>query len=290
MQTLEQYRRRLKTVSDIKSVVVTMKNLAAARIRQFESVANATRSYADNVEIALQALLNHDDRPATFARASGSDESGGWILLGTDQGFCGRFNANIATRACELLQNGRSRPNRCLCMGRKLGTQLENRNLKPDLVFPVPASVDRVNSIVHEILRAINEWRDRIGIESIQLVFHQRRRIADPEVVVHQLLPLDPDYLDTIRARRWESQALPIISINWREAFSSVIQQWLFIHVYRSVAESLASENSSRIAAMQKAEANIDQRFDELNATFNAFRQQLITDEIRDIIASFEAC
>ena len=343
MKTLEQHRGQLKTVADIRSVVATMKTLAAARIRQFESVANATQSYIDNLELALQILLQHHHRPTTIASAAHPDASVGVILLGTDQGFCGRFNANIVeTFAKKFLAqqfnqkehqfsnrfespyqtesqyapaaqpsgssdkpdklaadsradspNSNSSPSstnpRILCMGAKLNILLQARGIQPNEVFAAPSSVNGVNSVVHELLRAIICWQDTHAIEVIHLVFNQRRRSAEPEVFFHQLLPLDAKYLNSISVRPWQSNSLPALSLPWAGAFSSVIRQWLFIQVYRSVAESLASENFSRIAAMQQAESNIDRRYDELKSSFNHARQQIITDELRDIIGGFEA-
>ncbi|GAH48401.1 unnamed protein product, partial [marine sediment metagenome] len=62
-----------------------------------------------------------------------------------------------------------------------------------------------------------------------------------------------------------------------------------YISLYRGFIESMASENASRLTAMQKAEENIEERLDNLNAQFNRQRQNAITEELLDIIAGFEA-
>ncbi|HDK27785.1 MAG TPA: F0F1 ATP synthase subunit gamma, partial [Candidatus Atribacteria bacterium] len=59
--------------------------------------------------------------------------------------------------------------------------------------------------------------------------------------------------------------------------------------LYRAFIESMASENASRLTAMQKAEENIEERLDNLNSQFNRQRQNAITEELLDIIAGFEA-
>ena len=68
-----------------------------------------------------------------------------------------------------------------------------------------------------------------------------------------------------------------------------MVQQHLFLQLFRACAESLASENASRIAAMQQAESNIQQRLSNLNSEFNQSRQTAITEELLDIITGFEA-
>ena len=68
-----------------------------------------------------------------------------------------------------------------------------------------------------------------------------------------------------------------------------MIRQYLFVSLYRAFAESLASENASRLRAMQAAEENITERLEELNAQFRSERQSAITEELFDIVAGFEA-
>ncbi len=77
--------------------------------------------------------------------------------------------------------------------------------------------------------------------------------------------------------------------MDWEQLFSSLIQQYLFVAIYRASAESLASEDASRLAAMQNAERNIEDRMDELNAEYHHQRQNSITAELLDIVAGFEA-
>jgi F-type H+-transporting ATPase subunit gamma len=71
--------------------------------------------------------------------------------------------------------------------------------------------------------------------------------------------------------------------------FLALIRQYLFVSLYRAFAESLASENASRLAAMQRAERNIEERLDDLGARFRQERQTSITDELLDILSGFTA-
>ena len=68
----------------------------------------------------------------------------------------------------------------------------------------------------------------------------------------------------------------------------SLIREYLFVSVYRAFANSLASENASRLAAMQNAEKNIGERLEELDVQFHRQRQMTITEELLDIVAGFE--
>jgi F-type H+-transporting ATPase subunit gamma len=69
----------------------------------------------------------------------------------------------------------------------------------------------------------------------------------------------------------------------------ALIREYLFISLFRACAESLASENASRLAAMQRAEKNIDELLEDLNRTFHRLRQSGIDEELFDVISGFEA-
>jgi F-type H+-transporting ATPase subunit gamma len=69
----------------------------------------------------------------------------------------------------------------------------------------------------------------------------------------------------------------------------ALIREYLFVSLFRACAESLASENASRLAAMQSADKNIDELLEELNRTFHRLRQSGIDEELFDLISGFEA-
>ncbi|ASC71943.1 Hypothetical Protein XM38_028970 [Halomicronema hongdechloris C2206] len=104
-----------------------------------------------------------------------------------------------------------------------------------------------------------------------------------------QLFPLSYLYLQTLQRQPWPCRCRPQITLDSNRLFSAVFQQQGFIRLYRACAESLASENASRLAAMQIAEKNIEERLAELKTTFQQQRQDTITDELLDIISGFEA-
>jgi len=69
----------------------------------------------------------------------------------------------------------------------------------------------------------------------------------------------------------------------------ALIREYLFVSLFRACAESLASENASRLAAMQRAEKNIDELLENLNRTFHRLRQSGIDEELFDLVSGFEA-
>ena len=92
-----------------------------------------------------------------------------------------------------------------------------------------------------------------------------------------------------IARKKWESKSLPIFRMDGDKIFSSLIREYLFVSLYRAFAESLASENASRLASMQNAEKNIEEQLLDLHVQFHRTRQMTITEELLDIVAGFEA-
>jgi F-type H+-transporting ATPase subunit gamma len=82
---------------------------------------------------------------------------------------------------------------------------------------------------------------------------------------------------------------LPEVMGDKTETLPALIREYLFVSLFRACAESLASENASRLAAMQRADQNIDELLEGLNRTFHRLRQSGIDEELFDVISGFEA-
>jgi F-type H+-transporting ATPase subunit gamma len=88
---------------------------------------------------------------------------------------------------------------------------------------------------------------------------------------------------------RWPTKNLPEIMGGGAATLRAFIREYLFISLFRACAESIASENASRVAAMERADKNIDELLENLHHTFHRLRQSGIDEELFDVIAGFEA-
>ena len=104
-----------------------------------------------------------------------------------------------------------------------------------------------------------------------------------------RLLPIDTEWINSLKAKPWPSKVLPAFTMEEAELFRLLMREYMFVSLYRAFAESLASENASRLASMQVAEKNIEERLRVLTAESRQVRQSSIASELLDIIASFEA-
>jgi F-type H+-transporting ATPase subunit gamma len=104
-----------------------------------------------------------------------------------------------------------------------------------------------------------------------------------------QLLPLDEAWRGRLAELPWPTGNLPEVMGEGTASLRALIREYLFVSLYRACAESLASENASRLAAMQRAEKNIDDLLEDLNGRFHRLRQSGIDEELFDVISGFEA-
>jgi F-type H+-transporting ATPase subunit gamma len=100
---------------------------------------------------------------------------------------------------------------------------------------------------------------------------------------------LDESWRRKLAELRWPTGSLPEIMGGATATLRALIREYLFISLFRACAESLSSENASRLAAMQRADKNIDELLEDLNGTFHRLRHSGIDEELFDVVSGFEA-
>ena len=103
-----------------------------------------------------------------------------------------------------------------------------------------------------------------------------------------RLLPLDAEWQQNIASKPWPTKQLPDVTDD-PSTLAALIREYLFISLFQACAESLASENSSRLAAMERADKNIDELLGTLRTSYHRVRQQGIDEELFDVVSGFEA-
>jgi F-type H+-transporting ATPase subunit gamma len=283
-------RRKIGSAGDLRSVVRTMKAVAAASIAQYERSVAALADYYRTVELGLGVSLRQVEAagaPIGSQAATGSG-SVGVIVFGSDQGLVGQFNDAIADHAIKALTTLPG-PARVWAVGERVQARLADAGVATSGTFAVPASVSAITTLVAQILIATDApdmQRQGAGL----YIFHNRPTVgAIYTPVTERLLPLDAAWRRTLMQRHWPTHALPEVLGAAARTLAALIGEYLFISLYRACAESLASENASRLAAMQRAEKNIDELLRTMNATFHRLRQNSIDEELFDVVSGFEA-
>jgi F-type H+-transporting ATPase subunit gamma len=95
------------------------------------------------------------------------------------------------------------------------------------------------------------------------------------------------DWLKDLRDAPWPSRGLPIFRAPAPALFAGLMRQYLLVSLFRAIAESLASEHASRLAAMEAAQSNIEEHLEELQSDYRRERQSAITEELMDIVSGY---
>jgi F-type H+-transporting ATPase subunit gamma len=283
-------RRKINSAGDLQSVVRTMKAVAASSIGQYEESVRALGDYYRTVELGLGACFRESGPAPLIAEPKRQTHAGtiGAVVFGSDQGLVGQFNEVIADYAIRTLAAVPGKPE-VWAVGERVHARLADGGLLPVGLFTVPNSVKAITPLVGQI-QIESETRRAKGEYARVYVFHNRPQSGAVYVPVSQrLLPLDAQWTQGLAQVRWPAGNLPEIMGRGTTTLRALIREYLFISLFRACAESLASENASRLAAMQRAEKNIDELLENLNRTFHRLRQSGIDEELFDVVSGFEA-
>jgi F-type H+-transporting ATPase subunit gamma len=289
MQTAESLRRTINVAQELHSVVKTMKALAGVNIRQYERAAHAVAEYNRTVEMGLQIALRHLPEQLTAPASSGGKL--GAIVFGSDQGMCGQLNDQVVQHAATALEKLRRHHDVQVmaAVGVRAASQLEGLGRTMESTVQVPGSVTGITAAVEVVLRQIEDWHFRRGVEFVVLFYARPVSGAWYRIRGVRLLPVDEEWINSVRAKPWAGKTIPMFTMDETRLFQALIREYLFVSLYRAFAESLASENASRLASMQVAERNIEDRLHSLTAESRQLRQETITSELLETIAAFEA-
>lgn len=288
MQTSDFLKRRIQSAQDLLGVVKTMKALAAVSIRQYQRAVESLSEYNRTVEMGLQIVLK---KSGEMVRPSPKEPWVGAIVFGTDQGLCGQFNNNIAFHAIDELKKTAVPKERrmIISIGMRPTDILEDAGQPVFEVLTTPGSTAGITAMVQDITFLLEDWRFKRQIERVYLFFNEYVSGATYRAKTLRILPVDETWLKGLKQRPWDSRTLPLFTMPWEGMLRALMREYLFVSIYKAFADSLASENASRLAAMQSAEKNIEERLEELFIQFHRQRQMTITEELLDIVSGFEA-
>jgi F-type H+-transporting ATPase subunit gamma len=288
--TTASLRRKIAGAGDLQSVVGTMKAVAASSIGQYEKSVRALADYYRAVELGLGACFRESRAAALVADRPGKPDSGaiGAVVFGSDQGLVGQFNEVVADYAIRTLAALPGKP-QVWAVGERVYGHLADAGLPMMGLFSVPNSVRAITPLVGQIQIESEAHRAK-GEYGRVYVFHNRPQSGSLyEPVSQRLLPLDAQWQQGLAKVRWPTGNLPEVMQGGTAALRALIREYVFISLFRACAESLASENASRLAAMERAEKNINELLEDLNRTFHRLRQSGIDEELFDVVSGFEA-
>ena len=290
MTSLEHLRHRIASTQDLKSIVRVMKSLSAASISHYEQAARRLGDYETVVDDALQVVLMSGAVPLDAPQAA--TRHAALVVMGSDRGLCGRFNEIVADAAIALIDDlaASHESVSLLAVGARGAQRLETAGHLPQIVFAQPGSVSGLARTIETILLQLDAWQRESALDRVIVVYNaETGKKGESEVRHKMLLPMSPADLAALAARDWPSRTLPLFDGEPTPVFAALVRERLFIALMLAGASSLASEHATRLAAMQAADRNIDDKLEELEGDFRRRRQETITEELMDIVTAYES-
>jgi F-type H+-transporting ATPase subunit gamma len=267
-----------------------MKTLAASSIGQYEQAVRALDSYVASVRLGLGACLRaspefqrtiggHAARPAVSIV----------IVFGSDQGLVGSFNESLTAYTLGSMVDLHATDAMVWAIGERAAALMSDAPGRQVKTINAATSIAGVATLVGQLLIDIEHVRETTPSVAVVL-FHNRPSggaIYSPCKLT--LLPFDQKWQDQMLSVPWPSRALPDMVGGADLLLPALIDAYLFVMLYTAAAESLASENASRLAAMQRAEKNIDTLLENMARQYHRIRQEGIDEELFDVISGFDA-
>ena len=266
-----------------------MKALAASSIAQYERAVESLHEYTRTVELALSVCLRDSGSIERLASKPQPAALRGAVIFGSDQGLVGRFNESLLAFAVNALLTLPGKTTHLWVVGERMRQLVTTAKLPSPTMLSVPQSVDAISHLVSQIVIDLAKAGVRGEMGEIYLFNNQPTTDMSYSPHLRRLLPLDALWQRNLVSLPWSSKVLPQVLGSTASALEALIGEHLFILMFQACAQSLASENASRLAAMQQAEENIAKILEDLSRTFHRIRQQSIDEELFDVISGYES-
>ena len=288
MPSLKDLRNRISSVKSTKKITSAMKMVAAAKLKRAQNNAEKSRPYANKMkEIVLSLISRSNTNNLKFSKNI-SKKTVLLIVCSADRGLCGGFNGSIIKHTKNLTntlkKNGKDL--KFLFVGKKAYQALRRlyKDLTIDLIsdFANPTIEFEVASSIRD--KVLKLFFDN-EISECYLIYTKFKSAISQNVESQKLLPVEKDN----EAENNTKSAMYDFEPNEEVILDDIIPKNIAIQIHSALLENLASEQGSRMTAMDNATRNANDMIDRLTLFYNRSRQALITKELIEIISGAEA-
>lgn len=294
MPSLQDLRRRVRAVKNMRQITKAMKMVAAARLRRAQERVTAARPYTVKMmNILGDAARRSAEYKNPLLTGHEREEPAGRIILAVitaDKGLCGAFNTNLVKTAQDYLRTHTGANIELVLIGRKGADFFRRRpvNIRREhLGITGTGKINPADAIVIAKKLIEDYLSDETPIDGVFLLYNEFKSALSQRPVVEQLLPIghiDPN---------GQAEDEPLIDYLYEQPataiFSELLPKLIENQVYHALLESVASELGARMTAMESASKNAQEVIDRLTLNMNRVRQAKITREIIEVVSGAEA-
>jgi F-type H+-transporting ATPase subunit gamma len=282
---LKEIRRRIGSVKNTQQVTKAMKMVAAAKLRRAQAAAENSREYSEKLTEILKSLSGAPGAEHQPFLQPGADVSAHAIIIGSDRGLCGGYNASIVKLSEQWLASDDGQGAKLTTVGRRPTDHFKRHSDAVDeshLDVGSAANVELARKLAADVSRRFVQGE----AGTVYVIYTKFRSAISQEPVVIQLLPLTTEDGDDTDA---EIAPDYLFEPNPGFILGSLLPRYVETKIYHAMLEAIASEHGSRMTAMDSATRNAGEMIDKLTLEMNRARQASITTELMEIVSGAEA-
>jgi len=283
MPSLIDIRRRIRSVKSTQQITKAMKMVAAAKLRKAQERVISSRPYAKIFEQVLKnvsAVAASDDRVASHPLLAVRPENRIQVVLITsDRGFAGGFNANLI-RAAQQFYNEHSGKVEVELYGRKGRDYFRRRGVVPTGEVTGISENPKLDHAAALSKKMIDRFSEQ-EIDSVYLLYNEFKSVLAQKVTLKRILPIALPEGAAVQDYIYEQPPA--------EMMRTLLPAYVQVEIYRSMLESAAAEFAARMTAMDAATSNADEVIEKLTLYMNRVRQASITKEIIEVVSGAAA-
>ena len=293
MASLKALKNRISSVKSTQKITKAMKMVAAAKLRRAQQAAEAARPYSERMTAVMASLASRvtpGPQSPKLLTGTGNDQTHLLVVATSDRGLAGAFNANIVRaarkKAEDLIRDGKTvyfylvgRKGRAVIQ-RLFPRQIVHQHDTSEMKF---ASFADAQAIANDIV----ERYTTDGIDVVHLFYARFRSALVQEPVGQQIIPIPP-----VSGQDNDAGGVPPAveyEPDEEEILAELLPRNVAVQVFRALLENAASEQGSRMTAMDNATRNAGDMINRLTIQYNRTRQAAITKELIEIISGAEA-
>lgn len=284
MASLKNIRKRINSVKSTRQITKAMKMVAAAKLRRAQENVLAARPYAEKLTEVLQRLSGSGGQEGNPLLQKEKAERALLIVISSDRGLCGGFNANICKAAEGFIRENTSRFSEItlLTIGRKGHEYLRRRATIRKNYSNILSTLNYQEAAL--IGQELIEGYMADEYDEVYLLYNAFRSVMSQDITLKRLLPIEAP-----KESEEEFLLEAIYEPSKEELLNELFPKHIEVQIFHAMLESVASEHGARMTAMDSASKNATEMIGKLTLQYNRARQAAITTELMEIISGAES-
>jgi len=291
MPSLDDLKKRISSVKSTQKITKAMKMVAAAKLRRAQESAEKGRPFSEkmnNIILNLSDNITDKDSASKFLVGTGKDDTHLCVVITADRGLCGGFNTNICRKAKsyfeKILKGGKIL--KIITVGSKGHDQLkrvygkyiiENVNFKGFKKI----TYKEAESVGKKIIKLFNESQ----FDICKIFYNKFKNVISQIPQAQQIIPIE----NKKKNEEKKSDIFYEFEPEEKEILDNLLPRNISTQIFKAFLENAASEQGSRMTAMDNATRNAGELVEKLTITYNRSRQAAITKELIEIISGAES-